>query len=638
LEKGCFIGPQPVWRRSVHDDYGYFDASYRISADYEFWLRISQTYDFQHIPQTLGLYLEREDSIEHSDRPQKKHEDHKIITAYTDAAASGRIIGPSDDPSHAVGADIVHSNHQQQTIHPPIRVQDTKGGENQGDPLMSTQETILIAIEDMIAKGQKEAACWAMDKMLADYPDHPELHSRRAAMAYEQGDMDQALQHFETAAALAPRNAFIQRQVGDFFYVVQKDGPKALAQYEKALTVAPDDVEILMLAGHVSLTLHQYPQARDYYHHVRRIDPSNSDVQQFLDKLSQQPTTAQANPVSIDELYTSAQEKVREQQGQVAIGLLGQLLEREPEHALSHNDLGVLYYEAGDMERAQTHYESACQLVPENETFQKNLADFYWNALEDPQMAMQQYVQVLKLNPQDVGTLLSCAQICLAVHQKADASDFLNAVLTLEPWNGDARQMQLQLEGQAESPDTALDTTADITEDSTVDTADATDNWYHQAKDKAAAGDLETAIDLLNRVIARSPDQAHCHNELGVLYYETGDKEKALANYEHAVRLAPAEPNYVKNLADFYLIEQERAEDAMKLYLGVLEQNPDDVEALMATALVCASISNVADAQHFYDRVLAIEPWNQSAMDAVALLQKQAKENGKQEGHTAAAG
>ncbi len=638
LEKGCFIGPQPVWRRSVHDDYGYFDASFHISADYEFWLRISQTYDFQHIPQTLGLYLEREDSIEHSDRPQKKHEDHKIITAYTDAAASGRIIGPSDDPSHAVGADIVHSNHQQQTIHPAIRVQDTKGGENQGDPLMSTQETILIAIEDMIAKGQKEAACWAMDKMLADYPDHPELHSQRAAMAYEQGDMDQALQHFETAAALAPRNAFIQRQVGDFFYVVKKDGPKALAQYEKALTVAPDDVEILMLAGHVSLTLHQYPQARDYYQQVRRIDPSNSDVQQFLDKLNQQPTIPQANPISVDELYTSAQAKVQDQQGQVAIGLLEQLLKKEPEHPLSHNDLGVLYYEAGDMEQAQTHYESACRLEPENETFQKNLADFYWVALQDPNRALQQYIQALKLNPQDVETLLSCAQICLAVHQKTDAHDFLDAVRALEPWNEDAKQMQVQLEGRTESPETVSDAVPDIAPAASMDTAVGTDDLYHQAKDKAAAGDLGAAIDLLNQVLGCSPDQAHCHNELGVLYYETGAKEKALASYEQAVRLAPLEANYAKNLADFYLIEQERAQDAMKLYLGVLEQNPEDVEALTATALVCASIGNVADARHFYDRILEIEPWNQSAMDAVAQLEQQAGPGGHPEGHTAAAG
>lgn len=30
---------RPMWRRSMHDRIGYFDESYKICADYEFWLR-----------------------------------------------------------------------------------------------------------------------------------------------------------------------------------------------------------------------------------------------------------------------------------------------------------------------------------------------------------------------------------------------------------------------------------------------------------------------------------------------------------------------------------------------------------------------------------------------------------------------
>jgi glycosyltransferase involved in cell wall biosynthesis/predicted O-methyltransferase YrrM len=62
----CFIGPQPMWRRSLHDQFGLFDAQLRSAGDYDFWLRISPQARFIHLPQTLGLYLEHPGSIEHT--------------------------------------------------------------------------------------------------------------------------------------------------------------------------------------------------------------------------------------------------------------------------------------------------------------------------------------------------------------------------------------------------------------------------------------------------------------------------------------------------------------------------------------------------------------------------------------------
>jgi len=93
LDKGCFIGPQPMWRRSLHELYGGFDSSYVTSGDYDFWLRISQTSDFFHIRQPLGLYLAHPESIEHQNEDQKVIENRKILNLYRQAAKEGRING-----------------------------------------------------------------------------------------------------------------------------------------------------------------------------------------------------------------------------------------------------------------------------------------------------------------------------------------------------------------------------------------------------------------------------------------------------------------------------------------------------------------------------------------------------------------
>jgi|GEM_PF-2281477 len=86
LGKGCFMGPQPMWRRSVHDLYGFFDGSMVTSGDYEFWLRISQTLKFHHIKEFLGLYLASPTSVEHRNREIAQKENSRIFSLYRSAA------------------------------------------------------------------------------------------------------------------------------------------------------------------------------------------------------------------------------------------------------------------------------------------------------------------------------------------------------------------------------------------------------------------------------------------------------------------------------------------------------------------------------------------------------------------------
>jgi hypothetical protein len=66
LLQGCFLGPAPVWRRSLHEKHGLFNTWFQSAGDYEFWLRIASAGErFCHMPEILGRYLERPDSIEH---------------------------------------------------------------------------------------------------------------------------------------------------------------------------------------------------------------------------------------------------------------------------------------------------------------------------------------------------------------------------------------------------------------------------------------------------------------------------------------------------------------------------------------------------------------------------------------------
>ena len=66
LLRGCFLGPMPMWRKSLHDEYGLFDPEMHSSGDYDFWLRLAKNdVKMQRIPEVLGAYFDRPESIEH---------------------------------------------------------------------------------------------------------------------------------------------------------------------------------------------------------------------------------------------------------------------------------------------------------------------------------------------------------------------------------------------------------------------------------------------------------------------------------------------------------------------------------------------------------------------------------------------
>ncbi len=79
---GCCVGSQPMWRKTLHDELGFFDESLACSGDWDFWLRTSQKYDFKHIPEFLGLYYYNRDGIEHGRRIHSWYERYKVGRRY----------------------------------------------------------------------------------------------------------------------------------------------------------------------------------------------------------------------------------------------------------------------------------------------------------------------------------------------------------------------------------------------------------------------------------------------------------------------------------------------------------------------------------------------------------------------------
>lgn len=66
LQRRCIVGPQPLWRKSLHERWGLFEDRFTVSGDYEFWLRIGRTERLELVPQILGLYYENHAGLEYA--------------------------------------------------------------------------------------------------------------------------------------------------------------------------------------------------------------------------------------------------------------------------------------------------------------------------------------------------------------------------------------------------------------------------------------------------------------------------------------------------------------------------------------------------------------------------------------------
>jgi glycosyltransferase involved in cell wall biosynthesis len=81
LERRCILGSQPMWRKSLHEKYGYFRSELTSAGDYEFWLRIGKTENIVRLPEILGIYYHNEQGLEHAS-PTAHQETYRILNEY----------------------------------------------------------------------------------------------------------------------------------------------------------------------------------------------------------------------------------------------------------------------------------------------------------------------------------------------------------------------------------------------------------------------------------------------------------------------------------------------------------------------------------------------------------------------------
>jgi tetratricopeptide (TPR) repeat protein len=79
-------------------------------------------------------------------------------------------------------------------------------------------------------------------------------------------------------------------------------------------------------------------------------------------------------------------------------------------------------------------------------------------------------------------------------------------------------------------------------------TKQSTQSLRASAHRKAKQGDYTAAIALFTQLISRNPSSAADYNNRGLIYFQTGQREKAFADYNRALQINP-ELDYATTIA-----------------------------------------------------------------------------------------
>lgn len=101
---------------------------------------------------------------------------------------------------------------------------------------------------------------------------------------------------------------------------------------------------------------------------------------------------------------------------------------------------------------------------------------------------------------------------------------------------------------------------------------------------KAKRGDYMGAIALLTQLITRHPKHAIDYNNRGLIYSQSGQGEKALADYNKALQLNPELDNAYNNRANYYASNGKLAE-ALTDYETALDLNPGNTRTWINQAI-----------------------------------------------------
>jgi tetratricopeptide (TPR) repeat protein len=212
---------------------------------------------------------------------------------------------------------------------------------------------------------------------------------------------------------------------------------------------------------------------------------------------------------------------------------------KSPDSADVHHNLGIAYASKGQLDRAVAEFQETLRMKPDYVNAHKNLGVAY-ESQGQLDRAIAEFQETLRMKPNYALPHYCLGHLYAAQGQLDRAVAEYQEALRLNP-----------------------------------DSAEAHNNLGTVYRSQ---GQLDKAVAEYQMALRLNPDYGKAHNNLGVVYVSQGQLDKAIAEYKEALRLNPAYALAHNNLGIVYAA-QGQLDRAIAEYKEALRLKPDYYEA-----------------------------------------------------------
>jgi tetratricopeptide (TPR) repeat protein len=363
--------------------------------------------------------------------------------------------------------------------------------------------------------GDHAKAAEALDEALRLNPAAANVYSFRGLTYRESGDLAHARRALQRAIALDPQ---LPLPYYDLAVVFLREGnvERAVGQFEAGMNLTPAGTKVpdLDLAiRELRQGLSEKPEQAEAYNVLGRLlglAGANASIviDAFQQAIRLKPDNAEArNNIGLVYVQTGEDEK--------AVSAFREAVKLRPDYADAHQNLGTVLI-TSDSEEAVRELETAVKLQPRLLKAQYNLALAY-EASPDagPEKAIEQMRKVLAAEPRYPRAEFALGRFLLKESKVPEAVEHLQKAVTQNPESGEAHyQLGLALSraGRAEEGKTEIAKSRELTTAKENREAAALD--LAEARAALDQGDLPSAAAKARRVLSLQPDAAEAREIL----------------------------------------------------------------------------------------------------------------------------
>ena len=219
--------------------------------------------------------------------------------------------------------------------------------------------------------------------LLKTDPNQPDALQFLGLRAFEHGQLDEAVDHLQRAAAAQPSNAFIRANLGTMF---QQRGQtdEAIACYRRALEINPSLPHAHNNLGAALKQQGDFDEALQSYQRAVSLKPDYAEAHSNLGNLLKQfgrledALAAQRRSIEINPSYAEGHNNlglalVARGAFEEALDCYRRALQLKPNYAEAYDNIGSALRSLGDIEGAMRAYEEAVALAPKFPGARNNL-------------------------------------------------------------------------------------------------------------------------------------------------------------------------------------------------------------------------------------------------------------------------